>query len=111
MKIASFCLLVSSVSCASSFFLFFFLFLRTCCVCCFVLFIYSHSPIRFNEKCAPSARMLTSTHSPGGRIIATGCTDHKIRIYRIDDVNGPEKILDVDAHSVCCTHTHTHNVY
>ncbi|UYV80695.1 BRWD3 [Cordylochernes scorpioides] len=37
--------------------------------------------------------------SPGGVFLATGSTDHHIRVYHILGANGPEKILDVETHT------------
>lgn len=38
--------------------------------------------------------------SSGGLFLATGSTDHNVRVYNIAGFNGPEKILEREVHVV-----------
>ena len=43
--------------------------------------------------------MLCASFSPGGMFLATGCADHHVRVYVMFAPEGPERILEKDAHS------------
>ncbi|XP_057373055.1 bromodomain and WD repeat-containing protein 3-like [Daphnia carinata] len=57
-------------------------------------------PHKFNEKIRPGqAQMLCASFSPGGMFMATGCADHHVRVYAMFGQEGPERILEQEAHS------------
>ncbi|CAH1798894.1 unnamed protein product [Owenia fusiformis] len=59
---------------------------------------FNHKPIKFIERSRAGAQMLCSSFSPGGYFLATGSSDHVIRIY---DFIGPqpEKVSELESHS------------
>ena len=64
-----------------------------------MLFDYSSKPIKFVERSRAGAQMLSSSFSPGGIFLATGNSDHVIRVYCLSAMT-PEKICELEAHSV-----------
>lgn len=61
--------------------------------------IPSPRPHKFNEKIRPGqAQMLCASFSPGGMFLATGCADHHVRVYAMFGQEGPERILELEAH-------------
>ena len=42
--------------------------------------------------------MLCASFSPGGMFLATGCADHHVRVYAMFGQEGPERILELEAH-------------
>ncbi len=42
--------------------------------------------------------MLCASFSPGGMFLATGCADHHVRVYAMFAPEGPERILELEAH-------------
>lgn len=69
-----------------------------------IFFPISPQPRRFTERNRPGAQMQCSSFSPGGVFVATGSTDHFVRVYNLYGQNGPERILEMEAHSVMLTH-------
>ena len=59
----------------------------------------SPKPIKFIEKSRAGAQMLCSSFSPGGAFLATGNSDHVVRVYFLHAA-GPEKICELEAHTV-----------
>lgn len=51
------------------------------------------------ERSHAGAQMLCSSFSPGGSFLATGNSDHVIRVYLLNSAK-PEKICELEAHSV-----------
>ncbi|BFZ25162.1 hypothetical protein BsWGS_28200 [Bradybaena similaris] len=60
--------------------------------------VFSQKPVKFVEKSRAGAQMLCSSFSPGGAFLATGNSDHVIRVYFIHSV-GIEKICELEAHT------------
>uniref|UniRef100_A0AAY4ESF0 Bromo domain-containing protein n=1 Tax=Denticeps clupeoides TaxID=299321 RepID=A0AAY4ESF0_9TELE len=60
---------------------------------------FSDRPQKFTERPRPGVQMVCSSFSPGGMFLATGSTDHVIRIYYLG-YGSPEKISEIDAHTV-----------
>ncbi|KAI5754684.1 hypothetical protein M8J77_010648 [Diaphorina citri] len=59
-----------------------------------------HEPVMFNERIRPgNAHILCSSFSPGGLFLATGSGDHHVRVYKMDGVDSPLGILEVEEHS------------
>ena len=65
----------------------------------FYPFLFSLSPIKFNEKTRAGVQMLCSSFSPGGSFLVAGSTDNYIRVYQLYP-NEPEKIAELPNHSV-----------
>uniref|UniRef100_A0A8D8RXJ3 Bromodomain and WD repeat-containing protein 3 n=1 Tax=Cacopsylla melanoneura TaxID=428564 RepID=A0A8D8RXJ3_9HEMI len=71
-----------------------------------------HEPVMFNERIRPgNAHILCSSFSPGGLFLATGSGDHHVRVYKMDGVDSPLGILEVEEHSdkvdsIQWAHTH-----
>ncbi|XP_035213977.1 PH-interacting protein-like isoform X2 [Stegodyphus dumicola] len=59
---------------------------------------FNPKPLKFTERNKAGAQMICSSFSPGGLFLATGSTDHNVRVYNIAGVNGPEKILEREVH-------------
>uniref|UniRef100_A0AAY4ETC5 Bromo domain-containing protein n=1 Tax=Denticeps clupeoides TaxID=299321 RepID=A0AAY4ETC5_9TELE len=59
---------------------------------------FSDRPQKFTERPRPGVQMVCSSFSPGGMFLATGSTDHVIRIYYLG-YGSPEKISEIDAHT------------
>ncbi|XP_005104695.1 bromodomain and WD repeat-containing protein 3 [Aplysia californica] len=59
---------------------------------------FSPKPIKFIEKSRAGAQMLCSSFSPGGAFLATGNSDHVVRVYFLHAA-GPEKICELEAHT------------
>ncbi|XP_059154571.1 bromodomain and WD repeat-containing protein 3-like [Physella acuta] len=60
--------------------------------------VFSLKPIKFIEKSRAGAQMLCSSFSPGGAFLATGNSDHVVRVYFLHAV-GIEKICELEAHT------------
>nr|XP_042900539.1 bromodomain and WD repeat-containing protein 3 [Parasteatoda tepidariorum] len=60
---------------------------------------FNPKPLKFTERNKPNAQMLCTAFSKGGLFLATGSTDHNVRVYNIAGSNGPEKILEREAHT------------
>ena len=56
-------------------------------------------PLKFIERPKPGAHIVCSSFSTGGAFLATGSTDHYIRVFHVDGPSGPVKILEIEAHS------------
>ena len=63
------------------------------------LFIFSLKPTKFIEKSRAGAQMLCASFSPGGIFMATGNTDHVVRIYRYNESKFA-KIAELPSHTV-----------
>ncbi|XP_069068681.1 bromodomain and WD repeat-containing protein 3 isoform X2 [Pleurodeles waltl] len=58
---------------------------------------FKDHPYKFAERSRPGVQISCSSFSSGGMFIATGSTDHVIRIYYIG-TNPPEKIAELESH-------------
>ncbi|XP_050392587.1 bromodomain and WD repeat-containing protein 3 isoform X3 [Patella vulgata] len=58
---------------------------------------FNSKPIKFVERSRAGARMLCSSFSPGGMFLATGNSDHVIRVYFLHS-SCPEKICELEVH-------------
>ncbi|XP_060090216.1 bromodomain and WD repeat-containing protein 1 [Heteronotia binoei] len=58
---------------------------------------FNNRPLKFTEKPRPGVQMLCSSFSIGGMFLATGSTDHVIRIYYFGS-EIPEKIAELESH-------------
>ncbi|XP_018604343.2 bromodomain and WD repeat-containing protein 3 isoform X2 [Scleropages formosus] len=61
-------------------------------------FNFSDRPLKFTERPRPGVQMVCSSFSAGGMFLATGSTDHVIRIYCLGSGN-PEKMAELAAHT------------
>ncbi|XP_025097468.1 PH-interacting protein-like isoform X2 [Pomacea canaliculata] len=72
------------------------------CVCFWmwnvVTNLFNPRPLKFVERSHAGAQMLCSSFSPGGSFLATGNSDHVIRVYLLNSAK-PEKICELEAHS------------
>ncbi|XP_066478380.1 bromodomain and WD repeat-containing protein 1 isoform X2 [Tiliqua scincoides] len=59
---------------------------------------FSNKPLKFTEKPRPGVQMLCSSFSVGGMFMATGSTDHVIRMYYFGSET-PEKIAELESHA------------
>ncbi|XP_039713626.1 bromodomain and WD repeat-containing protein 1 isoform X2 [Pteropus medius] len=59
---------------------------------------FSPRPLKFTEKPRPGVQMLCSSFSVGGMFLATGSTDHVIRMYFLG-FEAPEKIAELESHN------------
>ncbi|KAL1788623.1 bromodomain and WD repeat-containing protein 1, partial [Sigmodon hispidus] len=59
---------------------------------------FSPRPLKFTEKPRPGVQMLCSSFSVGGMFLATGSTDHVIRMYFLG-FEVPEKIAELESHT------------
>ncbi|XP_063161419.1 bromodomain and WD repeat-containing protein 1 [Candoia aspera] len=59
---------------------------------------FNNRPLKFIEKPRPGVQMLCSSFSVGGMFLATGSTDHVIRIYYFGSET-PEKIAELESHA------------
>uniref|UniRef100_A0A8C8VMB6 Bromodomain and WD repeat domain containing 1 n=1 Tax=Pelusios castaneus TaxID=367368 RepID=A0A8C8VMB6_9SAUR len=59
---------------------------------------FSNRPVKFIEKPRPGVQMLCSSFSVGGMFLATGSTDHVIRMYYFGSET-PEKIAELENHA------------
>ncbi|XP_045441203.1 bromodomain and WD repeat-containing protein 1 isoform X7 [Pipistrellus kuhlii] len=59
---------------------------------------FSARPLKFTEKPRPGVQMLCSSFSVGGMFLATGSTDHVIRMYFLG-FEAPEKIAELESHT------------
>ncbi|XP_053773178.1 bromodomain and WD repeat-containing protein 1 isoform X3 [Desmodus rotundus] len=59
---------------------------------------FSSRPLKFTEKPRPGVQMLCSSFSVGGMFLATGSTDHVIRMYFLG-FEAPEKIAELESHT------------
>uniref|UniRef100_A0A8C5ACP5 Bromo domain-containing protein n=1 Tax=Gadus morhua TaxID=8049 RepID=A0A8C5ACP5_GADMO len=60
---------------------------------------FSDQPIKFVERSRPGVQVSTSSFSSGGMFLATGSTDHVIRVYYLGS-DAPMKLSEMDAHGV-----------
>uniref|UniRef100_A0A673MYY2 Bromo domain-containing protein n=1 Tax=Sinocyclocheilus rhinocerous TaxID=307959 RepID=A0A673MYY2_9TELE len=66
---------------------------------CFIC-VCRQRPSKFIERPRPGVQMICSSFSAGGMFLATGSTDHIIRVYYFGD-GQPEKISELESHTVC----------
>ncbi|XP_043942758.1 LOW QUALITY PROTEIN: PH-interacting protein [Protopterus annectens] len=59
---------------------------------------FSGRPSKFTERPRPGVQMICSSFSVGGMFLATGSSDHIIRVYFFG-LNQPEKISELECHS------------
>ncbi|XP_013385977.1 bromodomain and WD repeat-containing protein 3 [Lingula anatina] len=60
--------------------------------------VFNLKPAKFTERSRAGAQMLCSSFSPGGAFLATGSTDHVVRVYCIAGA-APEKICELESHT------------
>ncbi|KAK5650661.1 hypothetical protein RI129_001690 [Pyrocoelia pectoralis] len=62
--------------------------------------VFVSKPIIYQEKMRPGqAQMICSSFSPGGLFLATGSADHHVRVYFMHGDEGPNRILETQAHA------------
>ncbi|XP_037835020.1 bromodomain and WD repeat-containing protein 3 isoform X3 [Kryptolebias marmoratus] len=59
---------------------------------------FDDQPVKFMERSRPGVQVSTSSFSSGGMFMATGGTDHMIRVYYLSAEN-PMKVSEMDAHT------------
>ncbi|GFN80856.1 bromodomain and WD repeat-containing protein 3, partial [Plakobranchus ocellatus] len=59
---------------------------------------FGPKPIKFIERSRAGAQMLCSSFSPGGVFLATGSSDHVVRVYFLH-ATGIDKICELEAHA------------
>nr|XP_028583028.1 bromodomain and WD repeat-containing protein 1 isoform X4 [Podarcis muralis] len=59
---------------------------------------FNNRPLKFTEKPRPGVQMLCSSFSVGGMFLATGSTDHVIRMYYFGSET-PEKVAELESHA------------
>lgn len=56
-------------------------------------------PTRYHEKIRPgSTQMICASFSPGGVFFCVGSADHNVRVYKMTGPDGPQRILEEEAH-------------
>ncbi|XP_066145385.1 PH-interacting protein isoform X1 [Euwallacea fornicatus] len=61
---------------------------------------FRNTPTLYQEKLRPGqAQMICSSFSPGGTFLATGSADHHVRVYYMKGDEGPQRILETEAHT------------
>uniref|UniRef100_A0A674MUK4 Pleckstrin homology domain interacting protein n=1 Tax=Takifugu rubripes TaxID=31033 RepID=A0A674MUK4_TAKRU len=59
---------------------------------------FGQRPSKFTERSRPGVQMICSSFSAGGMFLATGSTDHIIRVYYFGS-GQPEKISELESHT------------
>uniref|UniRef100_H3D2N3 Bromodomain and WD repeat domain containing 3 n=1 Tax=Tetraodon nigroviridis TaxID=99883 RepID=H3D2N3_TETNG len=59
---------------------------------------FDDQPVKFVERSRPGVQVSTSSFSSGGMFMATGSTDHMIRVYYLG-AETPMKVAEMDAHT------------
>uniref|UniRef100_A0A669DRE7 Bromodomain and WD repeat domain containing 3 n=1 Tax=Oreochromis niloticus TaxID=8128 RepID=A0A669DRE7_ORENI len=59
---------------------------------------FNDQPVKFMERSRPGVQVSTSSFSSGGMFMATGGTDHMIRVYYLG-AESPMKVSEMDAHT------------
>uniref|UniRef100_A0A3Q3KDX8 PH-interacting protein n=1 Tax=Monopterus albus TaxID=43700 RepID=A0A3Q3KDX8_MONAL len=59
---------------------------------------FGQRPSKFTERSRPGVQMICSSFSAGGMFLATGSTDHIIRVYYFG-LGQPEKISELESHT------------
>ncbi|XP_066495961.1 bromodomain and WD repeat-containing protein 3 isoform X2 [Tiliqua scincoides] len=59
---------------------------------------FKERPIKFAERSRPGVQISCSSFSSGGMFIATGSTDHVIRLYYLGS-ESPEKVAELESHT------------
>ncbi|XP_060526262.1 bromodomain and WD repeat-containing protein 3 [Cylas formicarius] len=61
---------------------------------------FRNTPVLYQEKIRPGqSQMICSSFSPGGTFLATGSADHHVRVYYMKGDEGPQRILETEAHT------------
>ncbi len=61
--------------------------------------VFDDAPTRYHEKIRPGqATMLCASFSPGGTFFCVGSADHNVRVYQMNCPEGPQRILEEEAH-------------
>ncbi|KAL3204436.1 hypothetical protein MRX96_011452 [Rhipicephalus microplus] len=60
---------------------------------------FNPKPLKFTERIRAGSQMICSSFSPGGAFLATGSTDHFVRVYHMLAPSGPERIAELEAHA------------
>merc|ERR1719295_299502 len=62
--------------------------------------VFDEQPTRYHEKSRPGkAKIICATFSPGGIFFCTGSADHNVRVYQMNGLEGPQRILEDDSHN------------
>lgn len=62
--------------------------------------MFSAKPVQFIERTRPGGcQMISAAFSSGGMFLAAGSADHYVRVYRMSGLAGPQRVLEVDAHT------------
>ncbi|MGH0178732.1 UNVERIFIED_CONTAM: hypothetical protein FKN15_078317 [Acipenser sinensis] len=59
---------------------------------------FNERPFKFTERSRPGVQISCSSFSCGGMFLATGSTDHVIRVYYLGS-QSPEKVAELEAHT------------
>lgn len=59
---------------------------------------FNPKPLKFTERNRAGSQMVCSSFSPGGVFLATGSTDHVVRVYHVLAPSGPERIAELETH-------------
>ncbi|CAJ0915237.1 unnamed protein product, partial [Mesorhabditis belari] len=59
---------------------------------------FSDNVVSIYERDAPGMRLCTSTHSPGGGLIAVGDSQQRVRLFSVDE-KGPQKLQELEGHT------------
>lgn len=60
---------------------------------------FNPKPLKFTERNRAGSQMICSSFSPGGAFLATGSTDHFVRVYHVLAPTGPERIAELETHT------------
>eukprot|EP00095_Tigriopus_kingsejongensis_P000510 maker-scaffold367_size194084-snap-gene-0.46 protein:Tk00510 transcript:maker-scaffold367_size194084-snap-gene-0.46-mRNA-1 annotation:"bromodomain and wd repeat-containing protein 3 isoform x1" len=61
---------------------------------------FDPTPTRYHEKIRPGqAGMICASFSPGGLFFCVGSADHHVRVYQMNGLEGPVRILEEEAHA------------
>lgn len=61
---------------------------------------FDPAPTRYHEKIRPGqAGMICASFSPGGIFFCVGSADHHVRVYQMNGLDGPVRILEEEAHN------------
>uniref|UniRef100_A0A4W3HL33 Bromodomain and WD repeat domain containing 3 n=1 Tax=Callorhinchus milii TaxID=7868 RepID=A0A4W3HL33_CALMI len=59
---------------------------------------FNECPVKFTERSRPGSQISCCSFSSGGMLLATGSTDHVIRVYYLGS-GSPEKISELESHT------------
>lgn len=61
--------------------------------------VFEDTPTRYHEKIRPGqASMICASFSPGGTFFCVGSADHNVRVYQTSCPDGPQRVLEEEAH-------------